>query len=68
MRPDLADELRRDGGISLVKKLARLYHYYANPDSCPAFNINEALAQGALGRHHDSARSTEDMHGSSRHA
>lgn len=49
MRPHHAMELLRDQGRALTRKLAHLYHYYANPSSCPVFNINEALTQGALG-------------------
>lgn len=36
-------------GRSLTRKLAHLYHYYSCPESCPVFNIQQALTQGALG-------------------
>lgn len=36
-------------GRALTRKLAHLYHYYAHPESCPVFNMQAALTQGAIG-------------------
>jgi hypothetical protein len=47
--PNPTPKPNQDMGQSLTRKLAHLYHYYACPESCPVFNLQQALTQGAIG-------------------